>query len=85
MHRPGWTAAKLAGLVERLLYSPDCQPMEELRNDWRDHVTHNHDRLRIGELEGDREHYFAESAQDPAGVLRTIASPIAKRRENHKT
>jgi DDE superfamily endonuclease len=54
------------------LYSPDCQPMEQLWNVWRDNVTHNHDRLRIEELEGDSDHYFQEQAQDPQGVLRTI-------------
>jgi transposase len=67
------------------LYSPDCMPMEQLWNDWRDKVTHNHDRLRIEELEGDSDHYFEERAQDPAGVLGTISSPFAKRRQNHKT
>jgi transposase len=67
------------------LYSPDCQPMERLWKDWRGKVTHNHDRLRIEELEGDSDHYFGERAQDPAGVLRTISSPFAKRRENHRT
>jgi hypothetical protein len=28
-------------------YSPECMPMELLWNDWRDNVTHNHDRLKI--------------------------------------
>ena len=67
------------------LYSPDCMPQEQLWKDWRGKVTHNHDRLRIEELEGDSDHYFGERAQDPAGVLRTISSPFAKRRENHRT
>jgi DDE superfamily endonuclease len=67
------------------LYSPDCQPMEKLWNDWRDNVTHNHDRLRIEDLEGDSDHYFEERAEDPAGVLRTISSPFAERRQNHRT
>jgi hypothetical protein len=67
------------------LYSPDCQPMEKLWNDWRDNVTHNHDRLRIEDLEGDSDRYFEQRAQDPAGVLRTISSPFAKRRQNHTT
>src|SRR5512147_393972 len=28
-------------------YSPECMPMETFWNDWRDQVTHNHDRLKI--------------------------------------
>jgi transposase len=51
------------------LYSPDCQPMEQLWKDWRGKVTHNHDRLRIEELEDDSDHYFKERAKDPASVL----------------
>jgi transposase len=66
------------------LYSPECMPQEHLWGAWRDHVTHNHDRLRIEELEGDSDHYFEERAQDPVGVLRTISSPYAKRRQNRK-
>jgi hypothetical protein len=31
-------------------YDPDSMPMELLWNDWRDQVTHNHDRDRITEL-----------------------------------
>lgn len=67
------------------LYSPDCMPQEQLWKDWRGKVTHNHDRLRIEELESDSDRYFRERAKDPAGVLRTISSPYAKRRQNHKT
>jgi DDE superfamily endonuclease len=66
-------------------YEPDCLPRERLWNDWRKPVTPNHDRLRIEELEGDSDHYFEERAEDPAGVLRTIRSPFAKRRQNRKT
>jgi transposase len=67
------------------LYSPDCMPMEQLWNDWRKHVTHNHDRRRIEELEGDSDRYFEDRARDPSGVLRTISSPFANRRQNRKT
>jgi transposase len=67
------------------LYSPDCMPMGQLWKDWRGKGTHNHDRLRIKELEEDSDHYFEERAKGPAGVLRTISSPFAKRRQNHKT
>ena len=48
-------------------------------------LTTEHDRLRIEELEGDSDHYFEQRAEDPAGVLRTISSPFAKRRQNHTT
>jgi hypothetical protein len=65
-------------------YDPECMPMERLWNDWRKQVTHNHDRLHIKDLEGDSDHYFAERAQDPVGVLRTISSPYAKQRQNHR-
>lgn len=65
------------------LYSPECMPMERLWNDWRDHVTHNHDRSQIAELESDSDHYFEERARDPDGVLRTISSPFASRHQNH--
>ena len=66
-------------------YEPDGMPMEQLWDDWRQQVTHNHDRLRIEELEDDSDHYFEDRAQDPAGVLRKISSPFAKRRQNRKT
>jgi hypothetical protein len=66
-------------------YEPKCMPMEQLWNDWRKQVTHNHDRIRIRELEDDSDHYFEDRAKDPAGVLRTISSPYAKRRENRRT
>lgn len=58
-------------------YSPECMPMELLWNDWRDQVTHNHDRLKISELEGNSDRYFARCARQPAVVLRRIGSPFA--------
>jgi hypothetical protein len=82
------------GLLERAgrrrlrdvpLYSPGRQPMEKSWNDWRDNATHNHGRLRIEDLEGDGDHDSEERARDPAGVLRTISRPFAKRREDHRT
>jgi len=60
-------------------YSPECSPMELLWNDWRDNVTHNHDRDRIEELERDSDNYFKRRARDPQTVLRTLASPFGKR------
>jgi transposase len=66
------------------LYAPECMPMESFWNDWRKHVTHNHDRLHIEELERDSDCYFEERAEDPVGVLQTISSPFAKRRQNRK-
>src|SRR5262245_58264359 len=65
-------------------YDPDSMPMELLWNDWRDQVTHNHDRDRITELERDSDGYFTRRARDPKGVLRTISSPFAGRRQNHR-
>ncbi len=65
-------------------YSPDCNPMEQLWNDWRDNVTHNHDRSQIGELEGDSDCYFERRARDPNSVLHTLSSPFERRRQNRK-
>lgn len=60
-------------------YSPECMPMELLWNDWRGHVTHNHERLRIAELESDSDSYFARRAHNPKAVLETIGSPFVNR------
>ena len=65
-------------------YSPECMPMEMFWNDWRDQVTHNHNRQRMQELEGDSDGYFAKCARRPDNVLRTIGSPFHRRRQNHK-
>jgi DDE superfamily endonuclease len=65
-------------------YDPDSMPMELLWNDWRDQVTHNHDRNRSTALEHDSDGYFARRTRDPKGVLRTIHSPFAHRRQNHR-
>ena len=65
-------------------YSPECNPMELLWNDWRDNVTHNHHRSQIGKLEGDSDRYFERRACDPKSVLRTLGSPFDCRRQNRK-
>lgn len=65
-------------------YSPECMPMETFWNDWRDQVTHNHDRLKIKDLEKDSDGYFARCARHPDEVLRRIGSPFAKRSQNRK-
>ena len=65
-------------------YSPECMPMELLWNDWRDQVTHNHDRLKMAELEGDSDRYFARRARQPKAVWKTIGSPFLNRRQNYK-
>ena len=65
-------------------YSPECMPMEIFWNDWRDQVTHNHDRLKIKDLERDSDCYFAHCAHHPNDVLRRIGSPFAKRCQNRK-
>jgi transposase len=65
-------------------YSPECMPMEWFWNDWRDHVTHNHDRLKLAELEHDSDRYFASKARHPKAVLKTIGSPFVNHRQNRK-
>jgi hypothetical protein len=65
-------------------YSPECQPMELLWNDWRDHVTHNHERDLIDELEGDSDQYFAQCACDPNAVLHRLGSPFESSGKNRR-
>ena len=78
-------AQLLAGHGHRLrlkhlpAYSPECMPMEWLWEDWRDQVTHNHDRTQIKRLERDSDNYFARCARNPQKVLRTLGSPFARR------
>ena len=62
-------------------YSPDCMPMEKLWNDWRDQVTHNHDRDAFTELLADSDRYFQRRQHNPQAVLRTIGSPFAARQK----
>ena len=62
-------------------YSPECMPMEKLWNDWRDKVTHNHDREALAQLLADSDRYFRRRKRDPQGVLRTIGSPFARRQK----
>ena len=62
-------------------YSPECMPMEQLWNDWRDNVTHNHDRNALSQLLADSDCYFQRRKRDPQGVLRTIGSPFACRQK----
>jgi transposase len=61
-------------------YSPEDMPLEKFWNDWRDNVTHNHDRDHLHELKADSRRYFARRARDPDGVLRIIGSPFANPR-----
>ena len=61
-------------------YSPECNPMEHLWNDWRHHVTHNHDRSHIQELEDDSNHYFKRRSRNKRAVLRTLGSPFQNRK-----
>ncbi len=67
------------------LYSPDCMPMEQLWNDWRKQVTHNHDRLHIEELEGDSDHYFEERARGPTGRASAYQSSVDVRTSVRKS
>jgi hypothetical protein len=54
--------------------------MEQLWNDWRDHVTHNHDRSHIEDLEGDSDRYFQRRSRNKQAVLHTLGSPF----QNHR-
>jgi hypothetical protein len=65
-------------------YAPDCLPMELFWNDWRDHVTHNHGRERMLDLESDSDGYYEACRRHPEKVLRTLGSPFAHRRHNRK-
>jgi transposase len=60
-------------------YSPECMPMELFWNDWRDNVTHNHDRTALKELTGDSDRYIRRRKRNPQAVLRTLGSPFAAR------
>jgi transposase len=62
-------------------YSPECMPMEKLWNDWRNQVTHNHDRDTLTELLADSDRYFQRRSHNPQAVLRTIGSPFAHRQK----
>lgn len=62
-------------------YSPECMPMEKLWNDWRDKVTHNHDRETLNQLLADSDRYFQRRKRNPQAVLRTIGSPFARRQK----
>jgi transposase len=61
-------------------YSPELMPIEKLWNVWRDNVTHDHDRIRIRDLEQDSDYYFAHLKRRQAQVLQTISSPFRKPR-----
>ena len=65
-------------------YSPECMPMELFWNDWRDNVTHNHDRTALHELTADSDRYLRRRRHNPQAVLRTLGSPFA-RRQRFKT
>ena len=62
-------------------YSPDCNPMELFWNDWRDNVTHNHDRADIEDLADDSDRYFKRRRRNKRAVLKTLGSPFQCR--NH--
>ena len=63
-------------------YAPECMPMEQLWNDWRNQVTHNHDRAQIKQLAADSDMYFARCKRNPQRVLHTLGSPFARRQRN---
>ncbi len=90
IHKPE-TSKRVAELLQRSgrrlrlryipKYSPECMPMEKLWNDWRDNVTHNHDRDALSPLLADSDRYFRRRKRDPQSVLRTIGSPFARRQK----
>lgn len=93
IHRPETSNAVKALLARygkhlRLVYipayAPNEEPQEKFWGTWRDHVTHNHRRGRITQLEKDSDRYFAWCAQHPQSVLRAIGSPYAKT-QNRRT
>jgi transposase len=63
-------------------YSPECMPMELFWNDWRDNVTHNHDRTASPELMADSDRYLRRRRPNPRAVLRTLGSPYASRQKS---
>lgn len=83
------TSTLVAALLERYgqrlqiryvpSYSPECNPTELLWKDWRHHVTDNHERTAIAELEHDSDNYFRRCARNTAATLRTIGSPLSRR------
>lgn len=63
-------------------YSPEFMPMEQFWNDWRNHVTHNHDREHIRDLAANSDACFAHCKCNPQRLLQTLGSPFAKQQEN---
>ena len=93
IHRPETSKAAATLLARhgkhlKLVYVPAYAPEEQLQEKfwktWRKHVTHDHQRRRITQLEKDSDRHFAWSAHHKDEVLRTIASPYA-RIQNRKT
>ncbi len=74
---------ELYGRPLQLIYIPKCSPecmlMELFWNDWRDNVTHNHDRIGLKELTSDNDCYIRRLKRNPQAVLRTPGSPFAAR------
>jgi transposase len=73
----GQTYGRRLKLIYTPSYSPECMPMELFWNDWRDNVTHNHDRDQLRKLTADSDRYFDRCRHNPQRVLRTIGSPFA--------
>lgn len=66
-------------------YAPECMPMEHFWEDWRDHVTNDHERSQLAQLRGDSDRHFARSRRNPRRVLQTLGSPFAHRRQTRRT
>lgn len=66
-------------------YTPEYMPMEHYWEDWRDHVTNDHERSQLAQLQGDSDRHFARSRRNPRRVLQTIGSPFADRYQTRGT
>ena len=59
-------------------YDPEANPTERFWQPFRDHVTHNHHRDDLYDLNLDACAYFAGLDADPNAVLRHLGSPLAR-------
>ena len=75
-----WLDAQAGRIVPVFLppYSPDLQPAERLRRQWRPDVTHNHTRATLAELEADSDGWLGRHAAQPLAVLRALGPLLAR-------
>jgi transposase len=86
-HRVGKTGIvrralqSLAGRVVLVFlpaYSPDLQPVEDLWRGWRPHVTHNHRRTTLDQLQADSDAWLERMAAQPTQVLQLLGRAPAR-------